>query len=87
MKIARTRTAFAALLASAAFIATPALAQTADGANADDGNDDIIVTAQKREESLQDVPISVQVLGTRRLDQLNITNFAQYTQMLSSVAF
>lgn len=87
MKIARSRTAFAALFASAAFIASPAMAQTADGATADDGNDDIIVTAQKREESLQDVPISVQVLGTRRLDQLNITNFAQYTQMLSSVAF
>ncbi len=29
-------------------------------------NDEIIVTAQKREENLQDVPISVQAIGTRK---------------------
>src|SRR5689334_15374741 len=33
---------------------------------------EIIITATKREENLQNVPISVQALGTRRLDQLNI---------------
>ena len=86
MKLLSKRPGLVALLASAAFVATPAMAQTAPQAGADDG-DDIIVTAQKREENLQDVPLSVQVLGTRKLDQLNITNFAQYTQMLTSVAF
>ena len=35
---------------------------------------EIIITATKREENLQNVPISVQVLGTRKLDQLNISN-------------
>lgn len=49
--------------------------------------DDIIVTAQKRDESIQSVPISIQAIGTRRLDQLNISNFNQYTQLLPSVAF
>src|SRR5579884_2526358 len=48
---------------------------------------EIIITATKREENLQNVPISVQVLGTRRLDQLNITNFQQYTKQLPSVTF
>lgn len=88
MKLLSKRPGLVVLLASAAFVATPAMAQTApqDSATADEG-DDIIVTAQKREENLQDVPLSVQVLGTRKLDQLNITNFAQYTQMLTSVAF
>jgi iron complex outermembrane receptor protein len=48
---------------------------------------EIIITATKREENLQNVPISVQALGTRRLDQLNISNFEQYTKQLPSVSF
>jgi outer membrane receptor protein involved in Fe transport len=48
---------------------------------------EIIITATKREENMQNVPISVQVLGTRRLDQLNITNFEEYTKQLPSVSF
>ena len=49
--------------------------------------DEIIVTAQKREENLQDVPISVQAIGTRRLDQLNISNFEDFSKQLPSVSF
>ena len=75
------------MLASTAMVSTPAFAQDTPQAETEDGGDDIIVTAQKREENLQDVPISVQVLGTRKLDQLNITNFNQYTALLPSVAF
>jgi len=48
---------------------------------------EIIITATKREENLQNVPISVQVLGNRRLDQLNISNFEQFTKQLPSVTF
>ena len=48
---------------------------------------DIIITAQKREENLQNVPISVQAIGTRRIDQLNISNFEDYTKQLPSVSF
>jgi outer membrane receptor protein involved in Fe transport len=48
---------------------------------------EIVITATKREENLQNVPISVQVLGTRKLDQLNISNFEQYTKQLPSVTF
>jgi len=48
---------------------------------------EIIITATKREENLQNVPISVQVLGTRRLDQLNISNFEEFTKQLPSVSF
>ena len=35
----------------------------------------VTVTAQKREQDLQDVPISVQALGEEQLDQLNIATF------------
>jgi outer membrane receptor protein involved in Fe transport len=48
---------------------------------------EIIITATKREENLQNVPISVQVLGTRKLDQLNISNFEEYTKQLPSVSY
>jgi len=37
------------------------------------GLQEIVVTAQKRVENLQDVPISVQVLDTAKLEQLNIS--------------
>ena len=47
---------------------------------------EIIITATKREENLQNVPISVQAIGTRRLDQLNISNFEEYTKQLPSVS-
>ncbi|MFL6736510.1 MAG: hypothetical protein ACJ8F4_05575, partial [Sphingomonas sp.] len=41
---------------------------------------EIVITATKREENLQNVPIAVTVLGTKKLDQLNISNFEQYTK-------
>ena len=89
MQSIRRPAVLAAMLASTALLSTPLFAQdAAPQADVEDRyEDDIVVTAQKREENLQDVPISVQVLGTRRLDQLNITNFNQYTALLPSVAF
>ena len=48
---------------------------------------EIIITATKREENLQNVPVSVLAIGTRRLDQLNISNFEEYTKQLPSVSF
>lgn len=80
-----------ALLGSSA-LAAPAIAQdqapppqaTAQG---NEAIGDIIVTAQKREESLQNVPISVQALGTQKLEQLNVSNFNDYSRLLPSVAF
>ena len=87
MQSVRRSTVVAIMLASTAMVSTPVFAQETPQAEVEDSGDDIIVTAQKREENLQDVPISVQVLGTRKLDQLNITNFNQYTALLPSVAF
>lgn len=82
------RTAFAALLASTAIAASPAFAQDAQtGAAEDNGYGDIVVTAQKREENLQNVPISIQAMGTQKLDDLNITDFKGYAQQLPSVSF
>jgi len=46
---------------------------------------EVIVTAQKRSESLQDVPISIKMLGQESLEELNIQNFKDYVQFLPSV--
>ena len=48
--------------------------------------EEIVVTAQKREQSLQDVPVSVNVLGEQELEELNITGFADYFQFLPTVS-
>ncbi|MDH3531816.1 MAG: TonB-dependent receptor, partial [Gammaproteobacteria bacterium] len=48
--------------------------------------EEITVTAQKREESLQDVPISIQTLGNEALEELNIQSFQDYARMLPSVS-
>ena len=41
---------------------------------------EVVVTAQKRAENLQDVPISVQVLDTRTLEQLRVDNIDDYVK-------
>lgn len=86
------RLAVSALLASAALAATPALAQDAppapdNQANNQPDNGDIVITALKRSETLQNVPISVQALSTKKLDELNISNFQDYVASLPSVSF
>ena len=77
-------------LASAVLAAIPAAyaqqAQPAPQAGAGTpGLEEIVVTAQKRTENLQDVPISIQALDTQRLEQLNITDIDEYVKYLSGV--
>jgi len=48
--------------------------------------EEIVVTAQKRAENLQDVPISIQSLGNQALKELNVKNFQDYVRILPSVA-
>ncbi|MEA3064783.1 MAG: hypothetical protein QOJ27_1229 [Sphingomonadales bacterium] len=102
MRLAPSLKLAAFLLASSAFCGT-AFAQdtppqeppaTGEGSGADDQgdrgaseSDDIIITATKREENLQDVPISIQALGTQRLEELNVANFNDYTKLTPSVSF
>ncbi|HNP65061.1 MAG TPA: TonB-dependent receptor [Woeseiaceae bacterium] len=49
--------------------------------------EEIIVTAQKREQNLQDVAVSVQVLGNTQIEQLNLNNFADYIEFLPTVSY
>lgn len=72
--VRRGHRAVPALLASAAMIAFPqaAFAQTAESVS-DAASNEIIVTANRREERAQDVPITITALSPDRLEQQGIT--------------
>ena len=57
--------------ASAVVVAVPALAQAADG-NGSVGLEDIVVTAQKREQNLQDVPLAISAISADKVEKLGI---------------
>jgi iron complex outermembrane recepter protein len=76
---------------SAALTGTALVATAMSPANAQDSQgkalEEIVVTAQKRTENLQDVPVSVQVLGNTQLEQLNINGFDDYIEFLPTVSY
>ncbi len=47
---------------------------------------EVTVTAQKRTENLQNVPISLATLNTQALEELHVQNFKDYVNMLPSVS-
>jgi iron complex outermembrane recepter protein len=62
----------------------PALAQqTADNS----GIETIIVTAEKRSEDIQKVPVSIQALSTEKLEQLHIESFTDYVKYFPSITY
>jgi len=63
------------MMAIGAGIATPSLAAI----------EEIVVTATKREQSLQDVPVAVTALTGETLHQLGVTNFSEYVLQLPGV--
>ena len=49
--------------------------------------EEVVVTAQKRTENLQDVPISIEVLDNTRLEQLHVVNLDDYVKYSPSIAY
>ncbi|MDE8650999.1 TonB-dependent receptor [Novosphingobium album (ex Liu et al. 2023)] len=83
--LATKRSVLLAATALSALASTPAWAQNSD-ASATNGAD-IIVTARRVEERLQDVPISITVFNQTQLDKSNITNgveLASFTPSLTA---
>jgi len=73
-----------ALLLSTTILCTSATALAQDAAAQND-DADIVVTASKREQNLQDVPLAVTAFGTERLDELQVKEFADLVKFLPSV--
>jgi outer membrane receptor protein involved in Fe transport len=63
----------------AATIAGPAVAASA--------LEEVVVTAQKRSENLQKVPVSIQVLGNEQLENLQVKGFDDYILFMPTVSY
>lgn len=79
----------AALLAGATLFAPapPALAQSGEQAVGDASGEEIIVTARRREESLQSVPLSVVAVSGEELEQRSISNLEDLSASTPNVTF
>ena len=79
--------AVAAILSAPAtaivFAASPA--ETATGTGTGNELQEVIVTANRREEDVQKVPITIQALTAETLTQLNATTFDDYVKFLPNV--
>ena len=88
---ARTKigVAVAAALAGAANSRGPAFADTAAAAAAAGGGalTEVVVTARKVQENLQDVPISINVLTQQDLSNLGIVRFDDFAYKVPSMSF
>ena len=79
------------LAMTVALAAGPVMAQAADSAQEANANDpsvylqDIVVTAQRREESLQKVPVAVTAVGNETLADLRVTGPQSLSGMAPSV--
>ncbi|MGB8694723.1 MAG: TonB-dependent receptor [Steroidobacteraceae bacterium] len=78
--------AVAAAIAGLTVPGAPLLAAEAE-ASASDGLEVIIVTARKRSENLQDVPVSIDVLSKKDLSHLAIEGFEDYAEKVPSISF
>ncbi len=66
--------------------AQPALAQEAAAADApESGLEEIVVTAQKREQNMQSVPVSVTALGAEAIENQRIADFSDLTRAAPSL--
>ena len=88
----RTRIGFAvaAALAAAALPRAPALADAAAGnpsSSSTGGLAEVVVTARKREENLQDVPMSLDVFTQKDMQNLGIAGFDDFATKTPSISF
>jgi outer membrane receptor protein involved in Fe transport len=81
--------AVAAALAGVAVPRAPALADAAAAAATTGGGSlqEVVVTARKVEENLQDVPISIDVFTQKDLSNLGISNMDDYLQKVPSISY
>jgi len=67
--------------------AAPATEPAPTTAQAPEDEANIIVTATRRAENLQDVPIAITALGTETLDELQIDDFDDYARFVPSLSY
>ncbi len=81
------------LMASTAVLmatAIPGISYAQDAVSAEDdksGIDEIVVTAQRREENLQDVPISVSAFGAKQIEEKGLTEISRLEGLVPGFSF
>lgn len=83
MAFRRHGTVASAIAISAALVSVPAYAQSSGASE----SEVIIVTATKREQTLQEVPVAVSVIGGDFLDSTGVSGVEQITEAVPSVTF
>src|SRR6266480_382169 len=77
--------AVAAILSAPATAVVLAAAETATATGTPTELQEVIVTAERRAESVQDVPITIQALTSETLTQLNVKTFDDFVKYLPNV--
>lgn len=72
-----------AILLGSTILCTSGTALAQSSGSKDD--QDIVVTASKREQNLQDVPLAITALGNEKLSQLQVNEFSDVVKFLPSV--
>ena len=86
-KLARNRAKWAGMPLASAILASGGAVHAAAGEAEQATLEEVVVTAQKRSEDLQKVPISLQVLGSQQLAELQVANFDDYAKFLPSLSY
>ncbi len=82
------RLGFALAMIAGVFAGRTALAQSTAGASTGEGAlEEVIVTATRREESVEKVPISIEVLGQEQLTQYGIKSITDLAAMVPGLQF
>lgn len=85
-RFALATTAFVGLTAGYAAAPAPAFAQT-ETAQRGPAIEEIVVTARKREESLQSVPLSVAAFTSEAIEKRSLRNLAEVAQLTPGLSF
>jgi iron complex outermembrane receptor protein len=83
----RSRVLMSGLPLAGAMLATAGVAHAQQADEEGRGLDEVVVTALKTQQNLQDVPLSIQAIGTERLTELGVKGFDDYVKFLPSVSF
>lgn len=79
-----------AIAAASGMAAAPAMAQAEEQAQEESAQpaiEEVIVTARKRESSIQDTPVSIQALTADEIQGLNISRFEDFAEQTPSISY
>ena len=83
----RSRKLFTGLPLAGAMLASGGVVHAQQASEENSGLDEVVVTALKTQQNLQDVPLSILALGTERLEELGVNGFDDFVKFLPSVSY